>query len=114
MFKVTREEFGLTQSQLSEDWRELARTILSEEVELSESKILSLRKTVLEQEDLEGFHESELLQDNGFLLRSLVATCFLVRRDNYFNPRYLRGANWNVETALQLLRASYTQVGRGG
>ena len=69
MFKVTREEFGLTECELSEDWRELARTLLNEEEELSHTKILSLRETVLNQKDLDGFHESELLQNNGFLLR---------------------------------------------
>ena len=69
MFKVTREEFGLTECELSEDWRQLARTVLSEEEELSDVKILSLRKTVLDQKDLDGFHESGLLENNGFLLR---------------------------------------------
>ena len=71
MFKVEREEFGLTESELSAVWKELARTVLSEEEEQIDLKIFSLRKAVLDQEDLGGFHDSELLQNNGFLLRSI-------------------------------------------
>ena len=74
MFKLTREEFGLTEIELSDDWRELGRTLLSEEEGQNQGKILSLRQTVGEQEDLQGFHQSQLLQNDGFLLRSLLAT----------------------------------------
>ena len=76
MFKLTREEFGLTETELSDDWRELGRTLLSEEEGQNQGKILSLRQTVREQEDLQGFHQSQLLQNDGFLLRSLLALCF--------------------------------------
>ena len=71
MFKVAREEFGLMESDLSDDWKQLARTALSEEEEQNDIKMLALRKAVLDQEDLGGFHDSELLQNNGFLLRSI-------------------------------------------
>ena len=37
MFKVTREEFGLTECELSEDWRQLARTVLSEKYKVASS-----------------------------------------------------------------------------
>ena len=72
MFQVAKEEFGLPESELSDDWRQLAKTVLSEEEEQNDVKIFSLRKSVLNQEDLGGFHDSELLQNNGFLLRSIL------------------------------------------
>jgi hypothetical protein len=52
MFKVEREAFGLPESKLSVDWKEMARTILSEEEQQNDVKIFSLRKAVLDQEDL--------------------------------------------------------------
>ena len=71
MFEVEREDFGLTESDLSAAWKEVARTVLSEEEEQNDLKICSLRKAVLDQEDLRGFHDSQLLQNNEFLLRSI-------------------------------------------
>ena len=71
MLKVTRQTFGPCESQLNTDWRKLASSLLSEKEEENNQKISLLRDAVLDKDHLEGLHDSQFIQDDGFLTRSM-------------------------------------------
>ena len=69
MFQVTRDPLGPSETDLQEKWRELARTLLSEEHQENDNKISLLKEAVLARADLSGLHDSKFIHDNGFLMR---------------------------------------------
>lgn len=71
MFEITEEPFGPCQSQLSGEWRSVARSLLGEEQERNDEKISLLREAILGKEDLVGLSDSQFVDDNGFLMRYL-------------------------------------------
>ena len=71
MLQERGEIFGLTEALLSKEWSELARTLLTELEEEKDTKISSLKESVLNKDNLVGLHDSQLLQDDGFLQRSV-------------------------------------------
>ena len=71
MFEITEEPFGPCQSQLSKEWRSVARSLLGEEQERNDEKISLLREAILARKDLVGLSDSQFVDDNGFLMRYL-------------------------------------------
>jgi len=91
MFEIEKEEFCSNQP-LDEKWEHLAETLVKEHKDLKEVLLQEFKDKIESDVELVKLVESDLVKDEQFLIR------------------YLRGANWTVDTAVELITASYTQV----
>jgi len=91
MFAVEREAFCLNEK-LDEKWQNLAKSLIKENVEEKEDLLNEFKEKIASNIELVKLADSDLVKDEAFLIR------------------YLRGANWRVQTAVELITASYTQV----
>lgn len=91
MVQFTKEEFG-ENTDLDDKWRQMARKLLNENDKTTEALLEEFEAEIASCEDLEELTDNDILTDRQFLIR------------------YLRGANWNVKTGLDLFTSSFTQV----
>lgn len=91
MFAVEKENFCSDQK-LDEKWQNLAKTLINENIEEKDELFKTFKESILSNIELVELAQSDLFKDEAFLMR------------------YMRGSNWRVQTAVQLITASYAQV----
>jgi len=91
MFKIEKEEFCASQT-LDEKWEKLASNLIRENKDEKDDLLKGFKEGISSNIELSELAESNLVKDDPFLIR------------------YLRGSNWKVETAVELIKASYVQV----
>eukprot|EP00092_Neocalanus_flemingeri_P033223 GFUD01036129.1.p1 GENE.GFUD01036129.1~~GFUD01036129.1.p1 ORF type:complete len:295 (+),score=69.41 GFUD01036129.1:117-1001(+) len=91
MFAVEREAFCSDQK-LDEKWQNLAKTLIYENIDEKEDLLKEFKEKIASNIELVKLAESDFVKDDAFLIR------------------YLRGANWRVPNAVELIKASYVQV----
>merc|ERR1712110_359717 len=91
MVQLTKEKFG-ENSGLDEKWKQLVSKLLNENDKTREAVLEEFEAEIAACKELAELTDNDILTDRQFLIR------------------YLRGANWNVKTALNLFTSSFTQV----
>jgi len=91
MFKIEREEF-CSNPKFDEKWQNLAKSLINENIDEKEDLLKTFKESIASNIELTQMAQSDFVKDEAFLIR------------------YLRGSNWRVQTAIQLLTASYAQV----
>jgi len=91
MFKIEKEEFCSNHT-LDEKWQDLAQKLIKENQDEKDDLLKEFKDCISSNIELAELAQSALVKDDSFLIR------------------YLRGSNWKVETAVELIKASYVQV----